>query len=454
MRRTVDQQQKLVPIPGAHPHAEEYRQISAVLDDNPEINELVHADLIAGGVDPTKGRDGMTAEQVVRATVVKQTEDFSYEDLAFHIQDSACFQSFCRIGIDAAGTTKKTLQNNIKKVRRETWEAINHILLDNARRRGIETGRKIRTDCTVEETNIHEPSDSSLLYDVVRVLARLMRHGREAGFDIDFVDHTQRAKRRAWEIEYAKTAYEREKKYRELVTLTNKTLRYAVSAITELDNPTAAVDAFGLVLGWGLTTDLEHYIPLGRKVVKQTQRRVFWGEKVPPQDKIVSIFEPHTDIIIKDRRETLFGHKLCLTTGASGLVLDCMVLDGNPADATLPVQVIGRQKLIYHRPPRQAAFDGGFTARQNLVDLKQLGVKDVMFHKKRSLKIPEMVKSSWVYKRLKRFRAGIEGNISFLKRCFGLSRCTWRSEASFKAYTWASVVSANLLVLARHLIET
>jgi IS5 family transposase len=195
---------------------------------------------------------------------------------------------------------------------------------------------------------------------------------------------------------------------------------------------------------------LEHYIGLGRRVLAQTRRRVFYNEQVPAAEKVVSIFEPHTDIIIKDRRETLFGHKLCLTSGASGLILDCQILEGNPADATLAVAMIERLQQIYGKVPRQAAFDGGFASKDNLRDIKELGVKDVAFSKKLGLSIPEMVKSRLVYRQLQRFRAGIEGGISFLKRCFGLDRCTWKSEESFKAYTWASILSANLLTLARH----
>ena len=115
--------------------------------------------------------------------------------------------------------------------------------------------------------------------------------------------------------------------------------------------------------------------------------------------------------------------------------------------------MIERQIEIYGRPPRQVAFDGGYTSQANLRNIKAKGVKDVVFHKKRGLEISEMAKSAWVFKKLKNFRAGIEGCISFLKRVFGLTRCTWRSFASFNSYVWASVVSFNLLVMARHLIK-
>ena len=125
---------------------------------------------------------------------------------------------------------------------------------------------------------------------------------------------------------------------------------------------------------------------------------------------------------------------------------------GNPADSTLADKMIARQKDIYGTAPRQAAFDGGFASKDNLAKIKDMGVKDVAFHKKRGLRIVEMVKSSWVYKRLRNFRAGIEGMISFLKRCFGLRRCSWCGFESFKSYAWSSVIAANLLLTARHFL--
>lgn len=454
MRHTVQQQQKLVALPEPHPHAQQLAEISAILDRHPEIYDLIHADLVAGLTNPDTGREGMTAEQVLRCLLVKQMTGFSYEVLAFSIVDSLCYRAFCRIGIDGDAPTKKTLQRNIKRIRSTTLEAVNRVIIGEARWLGIERGRTVRTDCTVEETNIHDPSDSSLLYDTVRVLGRLMGRGREAGYDLDFIDHTRRAKRRALEIQHAKGPYERWKLYHELVKITEATIGFAVDAITVLDDPPTSISAEGLLVGLGLTTELEHFIPLGRQVVLQTKRRVFWKQSVPAGEKLVSIFEPHTDVIKKERRETLFGHKLCLTTGKSGLVLDCIVLSGNPADSTLAVEAVERQRDLFGRVPRQTSFDGGFASKANLAAIKSLGVRDVMFHKRRGLSISEMAKSTWVYKRLRRFRAGVEGGISFLKRCFGLGRCTWRSLASFEAYTWASVLSANLLMLSRLILAT
>ncbi len=134
-------------------------------------------------------------------------------------------------------------------------------------------------------------------------------------------------------------------------------------------------------------------------------------------------------------------------------MLDVTIEDGNPADSQLAQKMVERQISLFRRPPRQVAFDGGFTSRENVEALGDMGVSDIAFHKKRGLKISEMVKSSWVYKRLKHFRAGIEGIISWLKRCFGLTRCNWRGLDGFKRYVWSSVVAANVLTLARHRIE-
>ena len=153
--------------------------------------------------------------------------------------------------------------------------------------------------------------------------------------------------------------------------------------------------------------------------------------------------------MIKGGRDIQYGHKLNFTTGKSGMVLDVYIEEGNPADAARLCPMLQRQQEIYGRPPRQAAADGGYASKENLREAKELGVKDVAFHKRRGIKVEDMVKSNWVYKRLYKFRAGVEGNISCLKRRFGLSRCTWQGLERFKAYVWASSVAYNLLQLAR-----
>ena len=283
------------------------------------------------------------------------------------------------------------------------------------------------------------------------MLTRLLQRGKET-VEIAFVDHTRRAKRRRLGIRTAKNKKVRRQRYRDLLKVTRKTISAAERGAEVLKAHTTA-DPLEVLIAWELADELLHFTDLARRVVSQAHRRVILEEKVPPEDKVLSIFEPHTDIIIKKRRETEFGHKLCLATGASGLTLDLVVEDGNPADSSLSVEMVERQQEIYGRVPRQAALDGGFASKRNLADIKALGVTDVCFSKGRGLQITDMVKSTWVYRRLRNFRAGIEAGISFLKRCFGLRRCSWRSLPSFQAYAWASVVAANLLTMARYSLE-
>ena len=203
-----------------------------------------------------------------------------------------------------------------------------------------------------------------------------------------------------------------------------------------------------------LQEQLEHFLGMMARVLDQTRRRVFEGESVPATEKVVSVFEKHTDIIRKDYKETYYGHKICLNVGKSSMVLDCQILDGNPADSQLAVAAIERQQEIYGKAPRQVVFDGSFASDPNLKAIKELGARDVVFTKGRSLKVSDMAKSLYVYRKLRNFRAGIEGCISFLKRTFGLVRCTWRSLPSFKTYVWSSIVSCNLLLMARALLNS
>jgi len=433
-----------------HPHAEELVSISQILDDNPIINEWVLQDLTQDVSHTDTGAEGMTAEQVIRSAIIKQMETYSYEDLAFHLLDSVSYRSFCRIGIADKGFQKSALCNNIKSISSETWENINRILVAYGQDKGLEKGRQTRIDCTVVSSNIHEPTDSSLLWDSVRVLTRMLGHINERFNDlkIPFSNHTKRAKRRMLGVMNAKNKKDRKKQYEDLLKVTHKTVRYARNAASLLNvhpfNNFAVAKTAQDIAG-----ELKEIIRLTHKVIDQTTRRVLNGESVPACEKIVSIFEPHTDIIVKDRRDTFYGHKICLSGGASNLITDCLILDGNPADTDLPDQMLDRHKEIYGQYPLKVALDGGFASKDNLESAKGKGIKDVCFAKKRGLKEEEMCRSTWVYKRLRRFRAGIESGISWLKRCFGLTRCIWKSLPSFKSYVWASIVSANLLTLAR-----
>lgn len=245
-------------------------------------------------------------------------------------------------------------------------------------------------------------------------------------------------------IQYAKSNKTRKPLYKDLLSVSRKTLGYAHFAIERLtQSPSASVSAMCLAL------DLKEVTALSAKVIDQAERRVLHGEKVPASDKVVSLFEPHTDVIVKDRRDTFYGHKVCLSGGQSNMILDCLIVEGNPADTSLTDTMLERQKDLYGRYPLKAALDGGFASKDNLAKAKSKKIKDVCFAKKRGLKETDMCRSHYVYRRLRRFRAGIEAGISWLKRSFGFNRCTWKGWRSFKSYVWATVVSANLLTIAR-----
>jgi IS5 family transposase len=437
-------------------HAAELQAISRLLDDHPRIEELVLQDLRTAchSQEVTRGAGGLSAEQVVRILVVKQMNGFSYRVLAFHLADSRSYRTFCRLGITDKVPSKSALNTNLKSLQPATLEAIHRVIVGAAQEAKVETGRTVRVDCTVVESNIHEPRDSELLWDCVRVILRLLGVARKrlGPAQVVFGNRTRRAKRRRKEIANARTTLDRQRAYRDLLAVTEEVCACGLGVRDLLRRPeTLAALGLGDALQVKAIADaLDHYLPLAQRVMDQTRRRVVEGESVPAAEKIVSIFEPHTDIIRKDRRETLYGHKICLTGGASSMILDCTVLQGNPADSTLAKTMVDRQADIFARPPRQIVFDGAFASKLNLQDIKAEGVKDVAFSKSLGLEIGAMVKSSWVYKRLRDFRAGIEGNISFLKRIFGLDRCMWKSWASFQSYVWASILSFNLLVIARH----
>lgn len=429
-----------------HPQERELEVISKIIDATPTICACVLQDLNRGKVFIRRtGARGMSADQILRAAIIMRLFDFTYEELAFHISDSRSLGRFCRIGFADKGFKKSALNANIKSLSEETWQVILRDLLGYAKKEDIEKGRKARIDCTVVESNIHKPFDSVQLWDCVRVLTRLLQTARDCfGAQIIFSDHQRVAKRRMVGIQYAKGAKQRQPLYENLLKTTRKVIGYARTAKGILEElPSADIQVLALL------NEIKHYAALSEQVYDQTYRRVIQGETVPAQQKVVSIFEDHTDVIIKDRRDTHYGHKICLTGGASNLILDCVILEGNPADTDLVEQMLDRQKQIYGRYPLKVALDGGFASKDNLAAAKQRKIKDVCFAKKRGLEETDMCRSEYVYKKLRRFRAGIESGISWLKRCFGLTRCTWKGFRSFKCYVLASVVAANLLTMAR-----
>lgn len=448
MRQKFNPQQNLFTTMARNQIAKELQQISQVLDATPKVLDLVYGDLVRSAR-PTTGREGMTAEQVLRCAILKQYRQLTYEELAFHLEDSDSFRGFSRLEMGQY-PCKSILQENIKALREETWEAIHREIIGYAKQEKIESGRKVRIDATAVETDIHHPTDSTLLADGIRIITRWLTEGKELSPTplYQYSDHRRVVKKQVLTILNAKKEKARQDAYRKLLLYAGKVREYAMAAIPEL-SAHQAQDFADLFAGKVLAEKLARAVGILEKVISQTDRRVFMGEKVPASEKVVSFFEEHTDIIVKKRRETEYGHKIFLSGGASTMILDCLIERGNPADSEQYKPMLERHKEQHCRMPRQVSADGGFASKDNLAFAKEHGVKDAVFARKRGLSVLDMAKSTWVYKALRNFRAGIEAGISTLKRAFGLDRCTWKGWEGFGRYVWSSIVSYNLLVLAR-----
>ena len=442
MRQVRTVQASLFDGFAGHEIGRELKAMSEWLDRHRALLEVVTGDLCRHQVNQT-GRQGLPAELVLRCALLKQHRQLSYEELAFHLEDSASFRAFARLPM--GWTPKKSaLQKTIGVIRAESWEAINRTLLGSARQQKVEDGSVVRLDSTVTAALMHEPSDSSLLWDAVRVMVRLLKEADSllGGAAIAWRDRRRAAKKRARAIQFIRGQPKRVQLYRELTGIA----RAALADLCQAEARLAKQEEPQIVL-W--QAKASHYRPLIERIIAQSERRVLKGEQVPAAEKLVSLFEPHADIIVKGSRDTGYGHKLTLISGRSSLILDVVIEAGNPADSDRLLPMLERHIALYGQAPRQAAADGGFASHANLDEAKARGVSDMAFHKKCGLRIEDMVRSHWVYRKLRNFRAGIEAGISCLKRAYGLARCTWRGLEHFKAYVWSSVVTYNLALFTR-----
>jgi len=442
MRQERTIQATIFEVFAAHQIGYELKAVSDWLDGQRALLSLVASDLRREGLRPT-GRRGLAAETVLRCALLKQQRQLSYEELAFHLEDSASFRAFARLPL-AWSPKKSVLQQTISALRPETWEAVNRALIASAQQEKLETGAVVRVDSTVTAALMHEPSDSALLWDAVRVMSRLLRQATElpGAPAIHWRDRRRLAKCCATEIQYSRGKDARRRLYRKLIAATHATRTALQRAAARLTGLTG-----GAVARW--RAEVDHFLPLIARVLDQSERRVLHGQAVPARDKLVSLFEPHADIIVKGSRDVQYGHKLNLVTGKSGLILDLVIEAGNPADAERFLPMLDRHIARCGTPPRQMAADGGYASRDNLDQAKARGVSDVAFHKKHGLAVADMAKSAWVYRRLRNFRAGIEAGISCFKRAYGGGRCIWRGLDHFKAYVWSAVVAHNLVLFAR-----
>lgn len=449
MRRRIPKQTDLFSPFVDHEETRELGEIDLVIITHEEWVAAIHADLTRN-VDGAIGRDGMSANQILRVRVAQARWNVSLRKFARLLADSLSLREFMGLGPADRAPSYSTLQENISKVQPDTWGKILKSLVTSEEAREIESAEKVRTDGTVTESNIREPTDSSLLWDCVNVLTRFMERAKtNFELDIDFEDHRKKAKKLQIRITLGKkNKAGRVQAYRDLLDVSRSVDEEAARVLERLRalEPRSVKDHETRQV---LVAEIERHRVLFARVIDQTTRRVINDEKVPAQEKVVSIFEPHTDIVKKDCGDPEYGHKLTLTAGASGLVLDCVIERGNPADATLVLRQLERQKELYGKAPHTAVFDGAYASRENLEGAKALGTERCVFSKGRGLTPEEMAGSRRTYGRLRNFRAGVEGTVSYLKRCFGLDRCTWKGARHFASYVWSAIVAANLTIIAK-----
>ena len=295
MRQERTIQASIFDLFAGHEIGRELKAMSGWLDQHPALAGLVAKDLRRLGVKET-GRHGLPAESALLCALLKQYRQLSYEELAFHLEDSASFRAFARLPL--SWTPKKSvLHKTISAIRAETWEAINHAVLASARAEKIETGGVI--DSTVTAALMHEPSDSSLLWDAVRLMARMLK-AAQSFTKIPWRDRRRAAKRRAYAIQFTRERPKRIAHYRELIKI-------ARAMLADLDEAQAR---FQPAQGWTAQqwqAAFARHRPLIGQIISQAERRVLQGEAVPAGEKIVSLFEPHADIIVIGGRGAQYG---------------------------------------------------------------------------------------------------------------------------------------------------
>lgn len=438
MREARNAQTSIFDRYAEHEFGRQLERLSALLDCHPEILELIAKDFDKANVAST-GACGLSIESIFRCLVLKQITQLSYQKLAFHLCDSATYRTFVRLKIKQS-PRKSALQATVRRVQPETLAQIHRLVMSDWLAQGQLSLDALRIDSTVVDSNIAPPLDSGLLEDGIRVLSRLMANSKVCtGVKIRFVDQRKRSKSLAFRIFHAKKP-EKNRLYPELIRCAQVALRQTAKAIDKV-----RLHANDEAQSRTWIDEVQHYGALLLRVIDQTERRVIHGEKVPASEKLVSLFEPHTDIIVKGLREVQYGHKVNLATEQYGFVTYFNIEDGNPADVTLYQTVLDACQAAYRTTPDSVVADGGYASGDNVRQARQRGVKRAVFNKPVGLGLHEMGVKRKTFAALRDFRAGIEGNISELKRVFGLRRADWKGRDGFCAYVWSSVLSYNLM---------
>jgi transposase, IS5 family len=425
------------------------------LDDHADLVTLVHQDLVRGLTRPRTGRDGLGAAQVLRTFVLQRVKAWDLRELRERIADGYTLRLFTTF--DSQPVPKHdAFHRAFCRLTPATVRALNDAVVQAAVALGLEDGGQLRVDTAVVETDIHWPTDSTLLWDAVRVISRLVKRLGEhvPRARSGFADRTRRARRRMQEISRLSAAErprQQRRKYRDLLGVTAGVVATARAAVaTARAAPPADPPAVAVVTA--LSGEIEHVCGLAERVIAQTQRRVFDGDQVPVHEKLFSIFEPHTDLIKRGKahRPVEFGHKVFLAESRHGLITDYRVLDGNPSDEDHVAPSLTQHEATFGRAPALYAADRGFYTPANVAAVTAAGVDTECVPQRGGRKTPERTayEKSRAFKRGQRFRAGIEGRISVLLRGRGMRRCPLEGRQRFEVFVGAAVLANNLLRIA------
>lgn len=434
------------------------QRVADFLEKNATLVELVRKDLERGLKKPSAGRNGITAAQALRSLVLMRVKNLQYRDLRERINDGFTLRVFTQF--DSHPVPRHHAFNRaFNRITPATLMAINQLVVQAAVELGVEDGKKLRVDTTLVETNIHWPTDATLLWDTVRTVTRLVRdlNAKLPRGVRGFTDRRRSTRRRVQAIQRM-TARQREQqqtpKYREIIRITEQVVQNARQVVAAAKR-VRKVDALTHTAIDAICKQIGDFCALGVRVIDQARRRVLQGEILPAEEKLYSIFEPHTDLIKRGKtlKPVEFGHKVFLAESSHGLITDYRVLDGNPVDSDhVPASLEHHKKTFQHAPENYAA-DRGFYSAANVQNCQEAGVSQVSIPQRGGQRTAEQeaLERSRVFKQGQRFRAGIEGRISVLFRGRGMKRCLLKGRERFEILVGAAVLANNLLRIADRL---
>ena len=465
MRIKIDPQDPLDFCPSrlkvTREYHDKYRAVDRILAETPEILKIFHREI--SRILSKKGRKRkatFTSDQLLRAVLVMEIEGLPYRETVVRIDDSQFLRRFIRI-FDGDMMDYTLLCKVYKALSPETWKEMNRLLGRYAIDRELITGTNLRVDTTACETNIHYPTDSSLLWDCYRVLSRLIAAVRE--YDAEAVGPGRLQDRRVKRLmcRIGRRANNKEgnrrklkKPYRALLEHVSHVLQWSRQVRSSVRERLETQDydfQVGLILS-GLLNEMEDYEGLTERIIDQASRRVLDGEKVPNPEKLFSIFEPHTELLKRGKvaKPIEFGHMVLLQQVEEKFITGYDVFERRLSDASLIDPILESHRKTFGRLPESLTADKGFyQSMDKLWDLEK-DIPYVSIAKKGSRTEEEKLREHHpVFRTLQRFRAGIEGTISALKRAFKMCRCLYRSFRTYCSSVGAHVFAHNLLVLTR-----